>query len=85
MMMPEKDTIFCIECKCSIEYCLCSCPYCGEQKNTCYCCIDDSKDDVKVLSTKYYSKLNSKKSPFNTIHDDWWRLEKWQIGRKHFP
>ena len=84
-IMAENNTVFCIECKTSIEQCFCICPYCGEQKNNCFCYVD-VQDNVGVLSTKHHSKLASSKSSFKrTRDDDWWRLEKWQIGRRNFP
>jgi len=90
MMITENEIIICIECKDSIEYCFCSCPYCGEITKNCHCNLDGSKDIDKNLSPKNYSKLGllnqSKKSSFmNTKDDDWWRLKKWQIGRSKFP
>ncbi len=80
----------CIECKGSIEYCFCSCPYCGETIENCCCNQESSRDSDKILPTKHYSKRSllkqSKKPNFvNTKNDDWWRLEKWQIGRSRFP
>ncbi len=84
-MMTENENIFCIECKTSIEQCFCFCPYCGEQKNSCFCNVD-TKDDAGIFSTKRYSKPSTSKSSFqSTKDDDWWRLEKWQIGRRNFP
>lgn len=85
-IMAENENIFCIECKTSLEQCFCICPYCGEQKNNCFCSIIDARDDVEILSTKHHSKLRESKSSFkSTRDDDWWRLEKWQIGRRNFP
>ena len=83
--MTENETIFCIECKTSVEQCSCVCPYCGEQKNNCFCNIIDTKDNLKILSTKHNSKPSLSKPSFQNIRDDdWWRLEKWQFGRRKF-
>ena len=83
MMNTENENIFCIECKCSIESCFCSCPYCGEQKDNCCCNITETKEDSKLLPDRYYSKRSLKIS--STRDDGWWRLEKWQVGRRNFP
>ena len=91
MLMIENETIFCIECKSSIECCFCSCSYCGEIIENCHCNLEDSRENDKTLSIKHYPKLGllkqSKKLSFvNTKDDvDWRRLEKWQIGRRNFP
>ena len=90
MSITENEIPLCLECKESIEYCLCSCPYCGEITENCHCNVESSKDNSKILFTKNYSKLGllkrSKKQSFvSTKDDDWWRLEKWQIGRSKFP
>jgi hypothetical protein len=80
-MITESEAVFCIECKTPIEQCFCFCPYCGEQKNNCFCNID-----TEVLSTKNYSKPDLPKPSFHNTRDDfWWRLEKWQVGRRNFP
>jgi hypothetical protein len=81
--------VCCIECKGFAEYCFCSCPYCGKTTENCHCNPEHSRDCDKVLSTTNYSKHDflkqSKKSfAISTKDDDWWRLEKWQIGRSKF-
>ena len=91
MMMITKNPItYCVECKGSVEYYFCSCPYCGEMTENCHCNLEISKEGDRILSTANNSKLNflkqSKKPPVvNTKDDDWRRLEKWQIGRSRFP
>ena len=80
----------CIKCKGYIEFCFCSCPYCGEIIENCSCNQESLRYSDKILPTKHYSKRSllkqSKKPTFvNTKNDDWWRLEKWQIGRCKFP
>ena len=90
MMNAENEVIFCIECKDSIECCFCSCPFCGEITKNCHCNLEKSRSINKILSASQYSKLrilrqSKKASVVNTKEDDWWRLEKWQIGRSKFP
>jgi len=90
MMISENPIVCCIECKGSIGYCFCSCPYCGEITENCHCNLESSREGDKVLSTTNYSKHDflkqSKKSSVVSIKDDdWGRLEKWQIGRSRFP
>lgn len=82
-IMTDNETIFCIECRTSVEQCFCVCPYCGEKEDNCLCNIVTTKDDVKD-SFKYHSTINSSTSMQNK-DDDWWRLEKWQFGRRNFP
>ncbi len=89
-MVIKNDDCICKECKCRIECCFCSCPYCGENTEDCCCNIDNPREATKVLPAKYYSKQtlsNQSKKPnfMDTKNDDWWRLEKWQIGRSRFP
>ena len=89
-MMTVKNQIeCCIECEGSVGYCFCSCPYCGMMTKNCHCNLENPRDDDKVLSTVNYSKLiflkqSKKSSVVSTKDDDWWRLEKWQIGRSKF-
>jgi hypothetical protein len=88
-MITKNGIVFSIECKRSIEYCFCCCSYCGKMIEYCFCNLEDSNKKDKVLSTKQKSKLRllkqSMKSPLiNTKDDEWWCLEKWQIGRKNF-
>ena len=90
MMILENPIVCCIECKGSTEYCFCSCPYCGRTTENCHCNLESSRDGGKVLPTTNCSKLGflrqSKKPSVVIIKDDdWWRLEKWQIGRSRFP
>lgn len=83
-LMTKNETIFCIDCRTSVEQCFCVCPYCGEQKNDCFCYAVDTKDDLKN-SIKHNPKSDSSKSTFqNTQEDDWWRLEKSQFERRRF-
>ena len=89
MMITENPIVCCIECKGSIGYCFCSCPYCGEITENCHCNLESSRGSDKVLPPTNYSKLGflkQSKKPFVvcTKDDDWWRLEKWQIGRSKF-
>jgi hypothetical protein len=90
MMISENPIVCCIECKDSIGYCFCSCPYCGEITKNCHCNLESSTDGDKVLSMTNYSKhgflkQSKKSSGVNIKDDDWGRLEKWQIGRSRFP
>jgi hypothetical protein len=89
-MISKNLIVCCIKCKGSAEYCFCSCPYCGKTTENCHCNLESSRDGDKVLSTTNYSKHSflkqSKKSSIvYTKDDNWWRLEKWQIGRSRFP
>jgi len=88
-MITKNGTVFSIECKRSTEYCFCCCPYCGKTIENCFCNLEDSSKKDEVLPTKQKSKLRSlkqsmKSSLVNTKDDGWWRLEKWQVGRKNF-
>ena len=88
MMITENATFFCNECKRSMKCCFCSCPYCGEITKSCLCDLEGSTKNT-ILQTKQKSKLTllkhtTKSSLSNTEDDDWWRLEKWQIGRRNF-
>ncbi|MDH3313967.1 MAG: hypothetical protein OEM28_12620 [Nitrosopumilus sp.] len=90
MMIAENEIIFCPECKGYIEYCFCSCPYCGNITENCRCNLENLRGIDKILPASYYSKhglLNKSKKSYvvNIKDDDWWRLEKWQIGRKKIP
>ena len=90
MTVIKNETLLCPECKDSVKCCFCSCPYCGEITEKCYCDANNSKDHNRILPTKNYSKVgllkqSEKPSFVNTKDDDWWRLEKWQIGRSRFP
>ena len=89
MMIAKNPIECCIECEGSVGYCFCSCPYCGKITKNCHCNFEISKDTYKVLSTTNYSKpsflkQSKKLSAVSTKDDDWWRLEKWQIGRSKF-
>jgi len=90
MTVTKNKIILCLECKGSIEYCFCSCPYCGKITKNCHCELESSKGIDKISQITHHSKSNllkqSKKlSIMNTKEDSWWRLEKWQIGRSKFP
>ena len=90
IIVTENETIFCIKCRGSIECCFCSCPYCGEINDDCCCKLEKSKNSNKILPTKYNSKhgLLKQSKTFSFVNrndDDWWRLEKWHIGRRNFP
>ena len=90
MMVMKEDTVFSIKCKRSIEYCFCCCPYCGDLMENCHCNLNDSSKNDKFLPTKQEFKPHRVKQSTelpldNTKDDDWWRLEKWQIGRRNFP
>ena len=90
MMITENTIVCCIECKGSIGYCFCSCPYCGEITENCHCNLESSRDSSRVLPTTNNSKLGffkqtKKPSVVSTKDDDWGRLEKWQIGRSRCP
>ncbi len=90
MTFTENQIMYCVECEGSIEYCFCSCPYCGKMTENCNCNLENARDDDKVLSTTNYSnpsflKQSKKPSVVNIKYDDWGRLEKWQIGRSKFP
>ena len=90
MIFTENESIFCFICRSSIECCFCSCPYCGEINNDdCNCKLQKSKNNNKRSHTKNNSKYDlsqqSKTFSFMNRNDDWWRLEKWHIGRKNFP
>ena len=80
----------CIECKNSIEYCFCSCAYCGKMKENCCCNLVNTRNSDKTVPIKHHSKYNLLKQSktfnlTNSKDDEWWRLEKWQIGRCKFP
>ena len=66
MMNAENEIITCLECKGSLGYCFCNCPYCGGMSENCHCNPENSKGINKILSTPHYSKLSllnkSKKS-----------------------
>jgi len=90
MTSTENPIVYCVECEGSIEYCFCSCPYCGEITEKCNCDLKSSRDSNRILPTTNYSKhsfLKQSREPFvvGTKDDDWRRLEKWQIGRSRFP
>jgi len=90
MMIAENPIMYCVECKGSIEYCFCSCPYCGNMTENCHCNLENPRDDDKVSPTANYSKhdffkQSRKQSTVSTKDDNWERLEKWQIGRSRFP
>ena len=85
MSIMDYEAVFCIECKTILDQCLCICPYCGEHKSNCLCNADVI-DDVRIPSTKHASKLKMSNTYLDSArHDDWWRLEKWQVGRRNFP
>jgi hypothetical protein len=89
MMVVENKIMMCLECKESIEHCFCSCPYCGDVMENCHCNHKNLKDPEKFSSRKHHSKLDvfeqvNELSVVNVKDDDWWRLEKWQIGRSRF-
>ncbi len=55
-MIIKNPIEYCIECKGCVEYCFCSCPYCGKITKNCHCNLETSKDTDKVLSTTNYPK-----------------------------
>ena len=78
----------CVVCENPSLCCFCFCPYCGDTEN-CSCEINDStncKSSFRSNKTKHsLSKQMMNSSSFLVSKDeDWWRLEKWQIGRKKF-
>ena len=89
MKVTEKNIILCLECESSFENCFCSCPYCGKETEDCCCALKKSKGTDRILSKSHDPKhglmRSSKSVTVNTKDDDWWRLEKWQVGRRKFP
>lgn len=90
MMVMENGIAFCIECRNLIECCFCACPYCGEMMKNCHCDNEISTDSSATSFIPHRLKpslLKQSKKPLliNVGDDDWWRLEKWQIGRSKFP
>ena len=88
-MITKSEIVFSVECKRSIEYCFCCCSYCGKTIKNCFCNLEDSSKKDEVLPTKQKSKLRLLKQPMessliNAKDDEWWRLEKWQVGRRNF-
>ena len=86
-----QKVVFCaVNARALLNIVIVTCPYCGNITEHCRCNLENSKGSDKILSTLHYSKLdpwNKSKEPslVNTHDDDWWRLEKWQIGRRNFP
>ncbi len=90
MMITETPIAYCVECKGSVGYCFCSCPYCGNMTKGCCCNVENSRNSEKNLPDPQHPKHISlkklkKSSATNPKDNDWWRLEKWQIGRSKFP
>ncbi len=85
-MNVEQKMKICGKCKNYVTYCFCYCPYCGEIKlKNCNCNLKISKDYKQILSNNQECVDKSFKDElFRDYHKDWWRLEKWQIGRKNF-
>ena len=87
MMISDNQIIFCIKCQNAVELCFCSCPYCGKVTEKCHCNASNFSEVGKtfVVSNKSKHSLSRqlKKSHFtNSKDDDWWRLEKCQVGSK---
>ena len=85
-MLTCKD--FGLECENPMMYCLCLCPYCGENKKNCRCNQNFKSKQKnffreKILNTDSMDKIKNT-SMENHIDKSWWRLEKWQIGRSKF-
>ena len=87
--IEKQIPLFCVKCRDSIECCFCSCPYCGENIENCNCNLESSNKSKKFSPVKNHSKLGllkqSETFSFMNRDDDWWRLEKWHIGRSNFP
>ena len=90
-MVGNKITT-CIECGNIIEICYCFCPYCGASYDDCKC-IDKELtfEETKISLNSSNQILVSLKFPIekqnfvNDSKDDFYRLEKWHIGRANFP
>lgn len=84
----ENNFLPCTVCKNPIMYCLCVCPYCGDDEKTCGCgwnYVDKTITSFPKKSSELNSLVLSKKSLLeNHIGKSWWRLEKWQIGRSRY-
>ncbi len=84
-MNIEQETRICGKCKNFATYCFCYCPYCGENKlKNCNCNLKISEDYKQILSNNQDLEKSFKDKLFREDYKDWWRLEKWQIGRKNF-
>jgi len=89
-MVGNKITT-CIECGNLREICYCFCPYCGEEGD---CNCNHKRlvfDEEKITINSGNHIMVSLKSPIekqdfvNDSKDDFYRLEKWHIGRANFP
>ena len=79
----------CVVCENPSLCCFCFCPYCGDTEKNCMCKNNDSANCKNNFRSKnkpkrIYSKQFQSASFMVSKDDDWWRLEKWQIGRKKF-
>ena len=86
--MIEKDIEFNIECKRAIEYCFCCCPYCGNTITSCSCESDRLTKDMDLTTNRYHNHISNQSKhmhSYRSDEQDWWRLEKWQVGRRNFP
>lgn len=85
-MNVEQKMSICNDCENFETYCFCYCPYCGEDKyKDCNCSLKISEDYDQILSNnKEHVEKLFKDELFRDYYKDWWRLEKWQFGRKNF-
>ena len=91
MKIAKNNDAYCSRCGISLDSCFCFCPFCGDTTEDCSCNAKSSKNiDDTILSVKSNAKLHLFKRLktsylLKTKDDDWWRLEKWQFGRRRFP
>ena len=76
------------ECNDPVMYCLCLCPYCGENDKNCKCSQklaskETASSGRKTPSNNPRDKITNPSKEYH-IGESWWRLEKWQIGRCNF-
>ena len=87
--MSTRNCKYCgFECENPMTYCLCLCPYCGNNKKTCQCYQNSTSRQRRPLQKEIPNrKLLIYFEPLieNHIGKEWWRLEKWQIGRSKYP
>ena len=88
--MVKSNCKYCgFDCKNPMIYCLCLCPYCGVNGKNCSC--DENFPSRRKASSRenlFNSKSHIPSKEFlieNHLGNNWWRLEKWQIGRSKYP
>ena len=89
-MNLKENLIICSDCNTFTFSCQCICPYCGDMVGSGCDCSNKTLEnkDTEIEPTNPHldsmTELTRMQELIKEYDDDWWRLEKWKVGRSIF-